>query len=128
MSKNPPIRPGLIIRDELATGSKGISEMHRTYKHKLEMLNSTRARANRIRGCSYWSFATLCRFARELGLIEEVGEGPIDSRYSNELLTIRDRKVVPARRIIYRLTVEGESEEAAWLNLSGAVRERLGWG
>lgn len=128
MSKNPPIRPGLIIRDELAKGSKGISEIHRVYKKKIEELNSTRDRANRIRGCSYWSFATLCRFARELGLIEEVGESPIDSRYSEGLLTIRGRKVVPATRVIYRLTAAGESEDGAWLNLSGAVKERLGWG
>jgi len=130
MSKNPPIRPGLIIHDELMKGPRGISEMHRTYKDKVYELNSLRSRADRVHAANYWSFARECQFAKSLGLIEEDHQAPITNKrvpQSDRLLAIRGGKVVPSTRVIYRLTGEG-IDSAAWLNLSGAAKETLGWG
>lgn len=129
MSKNPPIRPGLIIREALQRGPLGVSEVHRIYKEKVRELNELRSRANRIRAATYWSFARQCQFARALGLIEKHAEAPLEYPPDGDvLLAIREGKVVPATRIIYRLTPAGLSEETAWYNLGGAVRDRLGWG
>jgi len=129
MSKNPPIRPGLIIQKALQQQPMGVSEMHRLYKDRVNELNGLRGRADRIRPATYWSFARQCQFARALGLIEKDHEAPLQYPPDGEvLLSIRDKKVVPATRVIYRLTSAGMAEDSAWLNLSGAVRERLGWG
>ena len=129
MSKNPPIRPGLIIKEALGRRPMGISEMHRVYKERVNELNALRSKADRIRAATYWSFARQCQFARALGLIEKDHEAPLEYPPAGEaLLSIRDNKVVPATRVIYRLTGAGESEESAWRNLSGAVKEQLGWG
>lgn len=127
MSKNPPIRPGLIIKEALQQRAMGISEMHRVYKEQVKELNGLRSKADRIRAATYWSFARQCQFARELGLIEADHEAPLEYPPGGKpLLSIRGRKVVPATRVIYRLTAAGESEDAAWLNLSGAVKSHYG--
>jgi hypothetical protein len=130
MSKNPPIRPGLIIKEALQERPMGISEIRRLYyKPRVEKLNALRAKADRIRLATYWSFARQCQFARALGLIEQDHEAPLEYPPGGKpLLSIRGRKVVPATRVIYRLTAAGESEDGAWLNLSGAVKGQLGWG
>jgi hypothetical protein len=129
MSKNPPIRPGLIIKEALQHRPMGISEIHRLYKERVNEINALRSKADKIRAATYWSFARQCQFARALGLIEKDHEAPLEYPPGGEvLLSIRGRKVVPATRVIYRLTGAGESEESAWLNLSGAVKEHLGWG
>lgn len=129
MSKNPPVRPGLIIKDALLQRPMGISEMHRIYKAQIADINALRSRADRLRGATYWSFARQCQFARALGLIEKESEAPLEYPPDGDaLLAIRDGKVVPATRVIYRLTPAGREEETAWYNLGGAVRERLGWG
>jgi len=129
MSKNPPIRPGLIIKEALGRQPMGISEMHRVYRERVNELNSLRSKADRIRAATYWSFTRQCQFARALGLIEMDHEAPLEYPPGGKpLLSIRGRKVVPATRVIYRLTAAGESEDAAWLNLSGAVKQQLGWG
>ena len=129
MSKNPPIRPGLIIREALESRPMGISEIHRLYRERENEINALRSRADKIHGATYWSFARHCQFARALGLIEKDHEAPLEYPPDGEaLLSIRDRKVVPATRVIYRLTGSGSAEEDAWLNLGAAVRERLGWG
>jgi hypothetical protein len=129
MSKNPPIRPGLIIKEALGRQPMGISEMHRVYRERVNELNSLRSKADRIRAATYWSFARQCQFARALGLIEADHEAPLEYPPGGKpLLSIRGRKVVPATRVVYRLTAAGESEDAAWLNLSGAVKSQLGWG
>ena len=129
MSKNPPVRPGLIIKEALGRRPMGISEIHRVYKEKVNEINSLRSKADRIHPATYWSFARQCQFARALGLIEKDHEAPLEFPPDGEvLLSIRDNQVVPATRVIYRLTAAGESEDGAWLNLSGAVKEQLGWG
>jgi hypothetical protein len=129
MSKNPPIRPGLIIKEALEGHPMGVSEMHRLYKGRVNELNALRSRADRLQAATYWSFARLCQFARALGLIEMDHEAPLEFPPNGEvLLTIRQGEVVPSTRVIYRLTSEGRAEEGAWLNLGAAVRERLGWG
>jgi hypothetical protein len=129
MSKNPPIRPGLIIKEALQRRPMGISEMHRLYKEKVNEINALRSKADRVRSATYWSFARQCQFARALGLIEQDHEAPLEYPPGGKpLLSIRGRKVVPATRVIYRLTAAGESEDGAWLNLSGAVKGQLGWG
>jgi hypothetical protein len=131
VSKNPPIRPGLIIKEALETGPMGISEMHRVYKQKVYAANALRSRADAIHGATYWSFARQCQFARALGLIETVGQKdfrPYPSRKDNPLLAIRQGQVTTSTKVIYRLTAAGSSEETAWLNLRAAVKERLGWG
>lgn len=129
MSKNPPIRPGLIIKEALESRPMGISEMHRLYKERVYENNALRSKADRIRSATYWSFARQCQFARALGLIEMDHEAPLEYPPDGEaLLTIRQGNVVPSVRVIYRLTSTGRAEEDAWLNLGGAVRERLGWG
>lgn len=129
MSKNPPIRPGLIIKEALEGGPLGISEIHRIYKEKVKTVNALRSRQDAIRCATYWSFARQCQFARALGLIEKDHEAPLEYPPDGQvLLSIRGREVVPATRVIYRLTAEGRSEESAWLNLGAAVKERLGWG
>jgi hypothetical protein len=128
MSKNPPIRPGLIIKKALERRPLGISELHREYKEQLEELNGLRSKQQRIHGCTYWSFARMCQFARALGLIEVDHEAPIEELHAEVLKTIRGNKVVPATRVIYRLTSAGRAEEEAWYNLSGsfsgAIKER----
>jgi hypothetical protein len=129
MSKNPPIRPGLIIKEALEDRPMGISEIHRVYRDKVNELNALRSRADKIHGATYWSFARQCQFARRLGLIEVDHEAPLEYPPDSQvLLSIRGDKVVPATRVIYRLTAAGMSEEDAWLNLGAAVRSRLGWG
>ena len=129
MSKNPPIRPGLIIREALERGPLGISEIHRVYKERVRDINALRSRADRIRSATYWSFARQCQFARALGLIEKDREEPLEYPPDGEvLLAIRDGKVTASTRVIYRLTAAGLAEQAAWYNLGGSVRERLGWG
>jgi hypothetical protein len=129
MSKNPPIRPGLIIKEALARGPMGISEIHRLYREKVNEANMLRSKADKIRAATYWSFVRQCQFARALGLIVQDHEAPLEYPPGGKpLLSIRGRKVVPATRVIYRLTAAGESEDGAWLNLSGAVKDRLGWG
>jgi len=129
MSKNPPIRPGLIIKQALESRPMGISEMHRVYKERVNELNALRSKADRIRSATYWSFARQCQFARALGLIEKDHEAPLQYPPDGEvLLTIRNGEVVPSTRVIYRLTGVGSAEEDAWLNLGAAVRDRLGWG
>ena len=129
MSKNPPVRTGLIIKEALQAGPRGVSEMHRIYKAKVKEINSLRSKADRVRSATYWSFARQCQFARALGLIEKHGEAPLEYPPDGDvLLAVRDGKVVKATRVIYRLTPAGASEETAWYNLSGAVRDRLGWG
>jgi hypothetical protein len=129
MSKNPPIRPGLIIKECLEVRPMGISEIHRIYKEKVKETNALRSRADMIRGSTYWSFARQCQFARKLGLIEKDHEAPLEYPPDGEaLLSIREGEVVPATRVIYRLTAAGMAEEDAWLNLGAAVKERLGWG
>jgi hypothetical protein len=107
----------------------GISEMHRLYKERVKEINALRSKADKVRSATYWSFARQCQFARALGLIEQDHEAPLEYPPGGKpLLSIRGRKVVPATRVIYRLTGAGESEESAWLNLSGSVKETLGWG
>lgn len=129
MSKNPPIRPGLIMKEALEGGPMGISEMHRVYRDKVKGANALRSKQDRIRPATYWSFARQCQFARALGLIEKDHEAPLQYPPDGEvLLTIRDGKVVPSRRVIYRLTSQGTADDEAWLNLSGTARSRLGWG
>jgi hypothetical protein len=129
MSKNPPVRPGLIIKEALETKAMGISEMHRIYRDKVKELNALRSRADRIRGATYWSFTRQCQFARKLGLIEVDHEAPLEYPPDGEvLLSIRHGKVVPATRVIYRLTAAGRAEQNAWYNLGAAVRQQLGWG
>lgn len=128
MSKNPPIRTGLIIKEALEGGAMGISELHRIYKGKVTEVNGLRSRADRVHGATYWSFARQCQFARALGLIEMDHEAPLKDPHGDVLMAIRDGKVVPSTRVIYRLTPEGLSEEIAWYNLGGAVRDRLGSG
>jgi hypothetical protein len=129
MSKNPPIRPGLIIKEALGRQPMGISEMHRLYKERVNEINALRSKVDRIRAATYWSFARQCQFARALGLIEKDHEAPLEYPPDGEvLLSIRGNKVVPATRVIYRLTGSGQSEHDAWLNLSGAVKDTLGWG
>ena len=127
MSKNPPIRPGLIIKECLERGPMGVSEMHRVYKEKVKEINVVRSKADRIRAATYWSFARQCQFARAMGLIEKEREAPIDDPDVEGLLTIRDGKVKPSTRVIYRLTAAGQSEESAWRNLGAGARERMGW-
>lgn len=129
MSKNPPIRPGLIIKECLELRPMGISEMHRVYKERVKGINALRSRADMIRAATYWSFSRQCQFSRALGLIEKDHEAPLQYPPDGEaLLSIRGREVVPSTRVIYRLTGSGSAEEGAWLNLGAAVRERLGWG
>ena|SRR4030042_1457380 len=129
MSKNPPIRPGLIIKEALEQRPMGISEMHRVYRGKVKEINALRSKEGAVRGATYWSFARLCQFARALGLIEVDHEAPLEYPPDGEvLLSIRNGKVVPSTRVVYRLTAAGTSEEEAWLNLGAAVRSRLGWG
>jgi hypothetical protein len=129
VSKNPPIRPGLIIREALGIRPMGVSEMHRLYKERANELNALRSKADRIHPATYWSFARQCQFAKKLGLIEVDHEAPLEFPPDGEVLqTIRDGKVVPSTRVIYRLTGAGTAEEEAWLNLGAAVKERLGWG
>ena len=129
MSKNPPIRPGLIIKEALQGRPMGISEMHRLYKERVKEINDLRDKANKIRAATYWSFARQCQFARALGLIEKDHEAPLEYPPDGQvLLSIRDNKVVPATRVIYRLTSAGLAQESAWLSLAGAVRDKLSWG
>lgn len=129
MSKNPPIRPGLIIKEALEHGPLGISEIHRVYKERVREINALRSRAARINSATYWSFARQCQFARALGLIEKDSEAPLQFPPDGDvLLAIRDGKVTPSTRIIYRLTAAGMAEQTAWYNLGGAVRDQLGWG
>lgn len=129
MSKNPPIRPGLIIKEALGRRPMGVSELHRVYKEQVSQVNALRSKADRIHPATYWSFARQCQFARALGLIEQDHEAPLEFPPGGKpLLSIRGRKVVEATRVIYRLTAAGQSEDSTWLNLSGAVKERLGWG
>ena len=129
MARNPPVRTGLTIKEALEGGPRGISEIHRIYKDKLAEVNALRSKRDRIRPATYWSFARQCQFARALGLIEKDREAPLEYPPDGDVLVaIRDGKVVPATRVIYRLTAAGRAEEAAWGNLGGAVRERLGWG
>jgi len=131
VSKNPPVRPGLIIKQALEQGPHGISEMHRIYKDEVASINALRGKATRIRSATYWSFSRQCQFARALGLIEVDREEPFrpfPGREDNPLLSIRDGEVVTSTRMIYRLTPAGRAEETAWYNLGGAARDRLGWG
>lgn len=129
MSKNPPIRPGLIIKECLQQRPMGISEMHRVYKDEVDALNALRSKGAKVHASTYWSFARHCQFARDLGLIEKDHEAPLEYPPDGEvLLSIRNGQVVPSTRVIYRLTSAGRSEEEAWYNLRGAVRAQLGWG
>ena len=127
MSKNPPIRPGLIIKAALQNKNLGISQMHHIYKEEVQRANGLRSKQDHIHPATYWSFARQCQFARALGLIEKAQERPVKYPHGDKLLTIRGKNIVPATRVIYRLTKAGRAEEEAWLNLSGAVKERLGW-
>lgn len=131
MSKNPPVRTGLIIKRELEKGPQSVSGMHWAYKDDVNEINSLRSKVNRIRRATYWSFARQCQFARALGLIEKDHEKPsrpYPKRTDNPLLAIRDGKVTESTQVFYRLTAAGLAEETAWYNLGGAVRDRLGWG
>ena len=125
-----PVKAGLLIRDLLMErGPLSPSEMHRIYKEKVKEANALRPRNKKLKPMTYWSFLRLCQFARELGLIEKVGEEEIEFPMSEKpLLTIRDGKVVESKRVLYALTEKGKEDEEAWKNLRRAVRERLGWG
>ena len=129
MSKNPPVRTGLIIKEALEHGPLGISEIHRVYKERVREINALRSKAGRINSATYWSFARQCQFARALGLIEKDSEAPLQFPPDGDvLLAIRDGKVTSSTRIIYRLTAAGLAEQTAWYNLGRAVRDQLGWG
>jgi hypothetical protein len=128
MSKNPPIRPGLIIKEALESGPMSISEMHRLYKAKLYTMNSLRSRADKIRGATYWSFARQCQFAKKLGLIEVDHEAPIGKKPEahKKLVAIRHGRVSPSNQVIYRLTSLGAGQEDAWYNLGSVYKEVIG--
>jgi hypothetical protein len=125
MSKNPPIRPGLIIKDALGRQPMSVSEMHKVYRDKVDEVNSLRSKADRIRKASYWSFARQCQFARALGLIERDHEEPIkkDPEAHKDLVAIRHGRVTPSTRVIYRLTGLGAGQEDAWYNLGSVYRQ-----
>jgi hypothetical protein len=125
MSKNPPIRPGLIIKEALESRPMSISEMHRLYRDKVNGLNALRSRADKIHGATYWSFARQCQFAKKLGLIEVDHETPIekDPEAHKELVAIRHGRISPSTKVIYRLTSLGAGQEDAWYNLGSVYKQ-----
>jgi|GEM_PF-5784974 len=128
MSRNPPVRTGLTIKEALEGGPLAIADMHRIYKDKMTAVNALRSKRDRIRPATYWSFARQCQFARALGFIEKESETPVSEvPQGDRLLAIRDGKVVPSTVIIYRLTAAGLAEQDAWGNLQGAARKHFGW-
>ena len=104
-----------------------ITDIHSVYKLLTKQENLIRPRDKRLRGMTYDSFLTLFRFARYLGLVEEVREEPMTR--TGKLLSIRVEPdgphVVESKRIIYRLTPKGIEEGDVWSNLTGAWKTKL---
>jgi len=103
-----------------------ITDIHSVYKLLTKQENHTRSKGKKLRGMNYDSFLTVFRFARYLGLVEEVREESMI--HERKLLSIRVEPdgphVVESKRIIYRLTPAGMQEEDAWSNLCGAWKTK----
>lgn len=135
-----PLHPGHSIKAVLSaeipltTGKyvaeAAITDIHSVYKLLTKQENLTRPKGKKLRGMTYYSFLTLFRFARCLGLVEEVREEPM--LREGKLLSIRVEpdgpRVVKSKRIIYRLTPAGIEEEDAWSNLCEAWKTKLSKG
>ena len=103
-----PISPGEVIKEVLERGPACISNLHREYKERMKK--------HRLRGMTYASFRTYVTRARIAGLVEPVGEEPMEipPKMPNPLVGIRDTRVVTATRRLYALTDRGRAEVEMW--------------
>jgi len=130
------LRPGHTIKAVLSSEiplttdkfvkEASITDIHSVYKLLVKQENSIRSKDKKLRGMNYDSFLTLFRFARYLGLVEEVREEPM--LREAKLLSIRVEPsgphIVESKRIIYKLTPKGVEEENAWSNLHGTWKAK----
>ena len=115
-----PVRPGHTIKSVLMgqipiddgryVNEASITDLHHVYKRLIEGENSRRDRIHRLRGMSIYSFTTVFKFARYLGLVECIGTEDNPS------------PIRPAK--IYRLTQKGMEDGISWNNLPKAWKDQ----
>jgi hypothetical protein len=105
-------RPGLFARDYLTKHPEGsCADVFSALRENLQRINQLRSETGEtpIRGCTYNSFAKYWHWFKLLGLIELV------DRREPAVYGFLEKKQ------FYKLTDEGISEEAAWLDPVRAV-------
>lgn len=135
-----PIRPGFIIKQVLlgnlglANGQyvheASVSDIHNAYRASVRSFNETIPRERRIHAMGYFSFCTVFKFARYLGLVEHVRDEPRKNEkgklWRHEWGDKDDLRLVPGTRKIYRLTDKGREDDESWGNLMRAWYESKG--
>lgn len=99
-----------------------IAEVHRVYRKAVTWSNEDYGL--RQKGMTYDSFRRYFYYAKQLGLIELVGEG----EPMGELLMIKgagdDALTVPSAPLYYALTPGGAADVDSWLDLKTAYQNR----
>ncbi len=114
------MRPGTTIKSVLMgqiplddgryVNEASVTDLHHVYKRLIEGENALRDRRHRLRGMSIYSFTTVFKFARYIGLVECIGTEDNPS------------PIYPAK--IYRLTHKGVEDDISWNNLLKAWRDQ----
>jgi hypothetical protein len=100
-------RPGVFTKQYLMeNGEACAADVFHALRDNLELINRERIQIGEkpIRGCTYNSFARYWHVFKLAGLIEPTGE--IEPAIYHFL----------KKRVLYKLTAEGVSEEAVWLD------------
>jgi hypothetical protein len=110
-------RPGIFTRDYLTQHAESsCADVFHALRENLEIMNRERIEIGDkpIRGCTYNSFAKYWHWFKLLGLIEPTGD--------TEPAIYDFLK----KRVFYKLTDKGASEEAAWLDPTRTVHPEFG--
>ena len=110
-------RPGIFTRDYLTQHAESsCADVFHALRENLEIMNRERIEIGDkpIRGCTYNSFAKYWHWFKLLGLIEPTGDTE-PAIYS-----------FLKKRVFYKLTDKGASEEAAWLDPTRTVHPEFG--
>jgi hypothetical protein len=130
------VRPGHIIKRALLgevplkTGElvheASITDIHNSYQEQIDRENQLRRKERRLRGMNVYSFTTLFKFARYLGLVEHVRDEPRREPSYGNLHRVENGTglhIVPGTRRIFRLTEKGRADDESWNDLCGAWRK-----
>jgi hypothetical protein len=129
------VRPGLVVKDVLMSKipirdsqyvtEASITDLHNAYKNQINDYNILQEKTKRLRGMNVYSFTTLFKFARLLGLVEYVRDEPM--HITGSLYHVEDGaklRIVANTRKIYRLTDKGKEDTISWNNLCGTWRHK----
>jgi hypothetical protein len=130
-------RPGILIKDVLMgktplkdgcyVTEASITDLHNAYKQQVHYQNALRMEdgLQPLSGMNVYSFTTLFKFARYLGLVEYVRDEPRHEPSYGNLYRVENGTglhIVPGTRRIFRLTEKGRQDDTSWMNLCGAWR------